>query len=223
MSTLNEDTIMKIVRSSIWTGGNSEIHGSNGNGKLICKITDKKKREYVINVFHWKQHFYSIINEIVEFAKCDATVESEFKQKIDSIVHEMEVVDQEIIVNDLDSSFVPGSRAVLSGKLLVLKKGTILYRYTDDKVNHLYANPNPVTYGRFTDPSKKNTRTVIYLAYKKQVAKKEVKGSNSKQLVKYRVRKDIRLTITPGMLSATVVKCWKIPIRKCRFSNIFLR
>ncbi|MCT3358433.1 MULTISPECIES: hypothetical protein [Latilactobacillus] len=24
-------------------------------------------------------------------------------------------------------------------------------------------------------------------------------------------------------MSATVVKCWKIPIRKCRFSNIFLR
>ena len=24
-------------------------------------------------------------------------------------------------------------------------------------------------------------------------------------------------------VSATVVKCWKIPIRKCRFSNIFLR
>ena len=26
-----------------------------------------------------------------------------------------------------------------------------------------------------------------------------------------------------GVMSATVVKCWKIPIRKCRFSNIFLR
>lgn len=227
MSGLNDNLIMQIVRESLWTSGNIEVHASNGNGELTAGITDRTKREHVINVYNWKELFRDIINEIIRFSKDNTFAESEFKQKIDNVVHKMETVDQEIIVNTIDSSYTPGSRAILSTKTVILKKGTILYRYTDDKDNHLYANPHPVAYGRFTDPNSIINHSVIYLAYKKEVAKKEVakkevEGSNSTQLVRYRLRKDIKLKITPGMLPSASKADLFFTERLRKFNNLVL-
>lgn len=190
--------IEKVVEESLWTGHTPETVMETSEGKYRAKATTRTKKEYVENVLNWNKIFKNIINEIINYASNSDYDIDNYKNYIDSELSKIEKVKLEVVENTAKIiTGEPDYSRVSMPRFYIIKKGTILYRYTDDIEKHKFANPSPQSYGRFTVPGKIGT---FYLAFDKNVAKDEVRGSNSNKLIKFRTIKDINALIMPEYL-----------------------
>lgn len=203
MCDMKESEIQKIMRSSIWTNDRSQsIIKFSDESQYISGVTDRTRRQYIDNFLHWNKVFKKIIIEIIGYVNESSNNNQEkiYKSKIKEELSKLEELKFELISKKGTADCLGisnGSRRILQPNYLYIEKGTRLYRYTDDNIHHIYANPKPKNYGRFTVPGDKGT---FYLAFNKNVAHEEVAGSNSKKLVKFKVKEDIRALIVPGNL-----------------------
>lgn len=190
--------IEKVVEESLWTGHTPENLMETSEGKYRAKATTRTKKEYVENILNWNKIFKNIINEIINYASDSNYDIDNYKNYINSELSKIEKVKLEVIENTAKiTTGEPGYSRISMPRFYIIKKGTVLYRYTDDIEKHKFANPNPQSYGRFTIPGKIGT---FYLAFDKNVAKDEVRGSNSNKLIKFRTIKDINALIMPEYL-----------------------
>lgn len=196
---LSQENLEQLLRDSIWmhTGGENF---TTDKGEYIASATDRTKIEYIYNVENWITIFNTIVKLIKDFTNHSEISESIFRNEIRTNLNKIEKVQMEVVKNTSGVSTVPGSQSVFFLRTLKIRHGQKLYRYSDDKKNHVYANPNFNTFGRFTDPDR--GMSVFYLAFDKKVAKEEVKGTNSKYLIKYEVLNDFEVQIMPGTMSS---------------------
>lgn len=196
---MNDKEIEKLMCSSFWTNNDPKISIEEADGKkYVIGITDNARRNYINYISEWKEIFNGIIKEIKNFALDDKYSEGEYKEKIRSEISKLEEIKFESVQNNEGANLQDGAQRISSPKYLKIKRKTVLYRYTDDYINHMYANPNPQAYGRFTNP--KSKLRPFYLAFEKEVARDEVAGTKSKELVKFEAITDIKALIVPGSL-----------------------
>lgn len=196
---MNDKEIKELIRNSHWTNNEPKISIKKADGKIYeIGITENTLKNYISYISKWKEIFEGIIKEIKDYVSNDKYSDSKYKEKIRCEISKLEEIKFESLQNNEDANIQNGAQRISSPKYLNIKSGTLLYRYTDDYTNHMYANPNPQTYGRFTDPESK--LRPFYLAFDKKVARDEVAGTKSKELVKFEASTDIKALIVPGGL-----------------------
>lgn len=196
---MEEKEIEEIIHSSIWTNNRPVIKVTTEKGEYISGITDDTRREYVKNILNWRKVFKKLIKEIKKYAVDQDYSNAEYRKTIKKEISKLEELKFGIINNGCEiKSEENGSQRISQPSYLYIKRATKLYRYTDDVIQHIYANPKPKNYGRFTDP--KSKVSTFYLAFDKRVAKEEVAGTNSTKLIEFETIKDIRAMIVPGNL-----------------------
>lgn len=215
--------IEKIMKSSIWTSDQMSVQVTDNNGNTyVSGVTDTARRRYIENFIKWNHIFKNIITMIRNYtdANPEPYLDENYRKQIKKELLKLEEIKFETI-NDKGvkskSNFLGGSQKIVQPSYFYMKSGTKLFRYTDDPVNHIYANPHPLNYGRFTEPGKPGT---FYLAFDKKVARDEVAGSNSNKLVKFEIVRDVRALIIPGSLPVFVPEDKFFETKLKKFHNL---
>lgn len=215
---MNNVEMQKIIDNSIWMGNKFSTFFTDNAGKLHeYSITENTRREYVEQFLKWNHIFKNIIGLIKVYTTTGQQdyPDISYKNQIREELEKLEAIKLEAVGNE--KNYSGGSQRIFKSSYLYIKRGTKLFRYTDDVVNHIYANPKPLNYGRFTVPGRPGT---FYLAFDKNVAREEVKGSNSTKLVEFEITNDLKALIIPGSLPVYVKEDKFFETRLKQFHNL---